>query len=171
MENNINRSEKKKSRFNIIDALVIIIAFLLAALVFLAIDPFDLVVDTDKQTVVLRYTVEFDAVDNDVAKNIALEEGVSNANTVLAMGVVKDVSIQQAYVWEMLDGEMVKKDIAGKSRVFVTVEVECTYKDGVGYFVNGQQIAVGTSLQLRFADFVGSGYCVSLETVTGEVAR
>ncbi len=167
MENSINRSEKKKSRFNIVDALIIIIAFVLAIAAFFVIDPFDLIVDNGKQTVKLRYIVEFDAVNDDVSANIILGESVSSSTSVHNIGTVTDIKSQQAYLWEKSDDgrQMVKKTIEGKSNMFITIEVECVYENGIGYFVNGQQIAVGTLLQLRFSNFVGSGYCVSIEKV------
>ena len=54
---------------------------------------------------------------------------------------------------------------ADKSDIYVTIEVKCTYAKGEGYVVGTQQIAVGTPLALRFNDFFGKGYCVSIEQV------
>jgi hypothetical protein len=87
------------------------------------------------------------------------------SNTDYALGTVNTVRTQEAQVWEAVDGEMVKKTLADKSDIYITIEVKCTYAKGEGYVVGTQQIAVGTPLALRFNDFFGKGYCVSIEQV------
>lgn len=45
----------------------------------------------------------------------------------------------------------------------VTVRVTADFEAGVGYSADGCRIAVGREYQLRFANYTGSGVCVSLQ--------
>lgn len=169
MENNIKNNEAKKGRFNIVDAfaILIIIAILFAA--FYIFDPFSLFVPEGRQNVTLQYVIEFKGVDNDVVDidNFKVGETVVGMATNYAMGKIKDIKIEESYVWEANEEgtAMVKKTLANKSDIYITIEVSATFKKGEGYLVDGVQIAHGTLLNLRFENFIGSGRCIELKKV------
>lgn len=165
MENNIQNNGTKKTRFNMVDAIAVILVLVIALGVFFVLDPINLFSANGKETVTLLYVVEFKGVDNALKSKINSGDAVMLSNTDYALGTVNTVRTQEAQVWEAVDGEMVKKTLADKSDIYVTIEVKCTYAKGEGYVVGTQQIAVGTPLALRFNDFFGKGYCVSIEQV------
>ena len=47
--------------------------------------------------------------------------------------------------------------------IFVTLEIQCTYREGVGYFINDDQILVGQSMEFKFPRFESIGECVSIQ--------
>jgi len=108
--------------------------------------------------------VVFRGVDDDVIGGISQGSTVTNASTGDVLGKATSVRKRDAVVWEYIEGEsnMVKKTLEGKSDVYVTIHLDCVYEQGIGYTINGQQIAYGTDLSLRLSGFVGTGECVSL---------
>ena len=165
MENNIINTENKKGRFNIVDALIVVIILLIAFAMLWIFDPFLWFSTDTKQEVTLKYVVELKGVDDDVKSNIKAGETVTNASTSNAIGTILAVKVRNATVWEY-DKEsdsMVEKTIEGKNDIYISVQVKCVYEKGIGYTVNGQQIAYGTVLNLRLANFNGLGTCVSIE--------
>lgn len=164
MENNIKNTEKKQRRFNAFDLLVLIIALAVAFAAFWIIDPFYLFSANEKQPVTLTYVVVFRGVDDDVKNGMKMGDTVTAGSTSEVLGKVTAIKTKEAVVWEYVEGNdtMVKKTLEGKSDVYLTVKVDCVFENGVGYTVNGQQIAYGTKLSLRLSSFVGTGECISL---------
>ena len=169
MENNIKNNETKKGRFNIVDAFAIIMVLAILFAAFCIFDPFSLFVPEGRQNVTLRYVLEFKGIDNDVVdiNNFKKGEMVVGANNNYSMGKIVDVKVEESFVWEKSeDGKtMVKKTLADKSDIYITLEVNATFKKGEGCLVNGVQIAHGTLLNLRFENFIGSGKCIELTKV------
>lgn len=169
MENNINVSEKKRGSFNVADAVIIIVILALAFGVFRLIDPFHWFTANDVRDVSIRYVVKLRSIDNDVNIKDNIKKGMSvmNSTTEYSIGNVEAVNVREAVVWEYVEDspEMTQKTIEGKSDVYITVTVKATFESGVGYEVNGQRIAVGTTLDIRLSGFVGSGDCVELEEI------
>lgn len=162
MENSINNRKKKK--VNAFDILLIVIALALAFAAFWILDPFYLFSGDQKQPASITYVVVFRGVDDDVIEGISQGSTVTNASTGDVLGKATSVRKRDAVVWEYVEGEsnMVKKTLEGKSDVYVTIHLDCVYEQGIGYTINGQQIAYGTDLSLRLSGFVGTGECVSL---------
>ena len=165
MENNIQNNSTKKARFTMVDAIAVILVLAIALGVFFVFDPFNLFAATGTETVTLVYVVEFSGVDNSLKSKINVGDTVMLSNTDYLFGVVKGVRVMDAKVWEAVDGVMTEKTLADKSDVYVTIEVKCTYAREEGYVVAEEQIAVGKAFALRFNDYFGTGYCISLEQV------
>ena len=167
---NITVNEKRRVKFNVVDAMIIIASIILIGAILVFTDPFGWFDFSNSSRVTLQYIVEFKAVDNDVKNHINIGESAWIASGNQEMGSIAGIESFRAYSWESDEegGVMVKKPMAGKNDVYVTIKAPCVYVDGVGYFVNGKQIAVGSLLELRFASFSGSGYCVGFEVVDGE---
>ena len=49
-----------------------------------------------------------------------------------------------------------------KDTVYITIEIVCTYQEGVGYFINDRQLFVGENMELKFTMFDATGECVSI---------
>ncbi len=167
MENNIKKTEAKRGRFNIVDALLILVMLALCFAALYIADPFNWFSANTVRDTTLKYVVEIKEVNDDVKTNVKVGDRVFNSHTNNDIGKVTFLKTQPSYRWEYVEGgaEMIKKTVAGKSDVFVTVDVICTYEKGVGYTVDGQQIAVGMPITVRTSGFVGSGYVVSIEEV------
>lgn len=165
MDNGINRSVLKKGRFNLIDAIILLISVALMFVLLWVFDPFEWFADFEKQEVSVTYVVEFSAVDKELADKISHGDIAINKQNEEIVGRVIDVATEPSYEWVPSSDEsiMVKKQIEGKIDLKVTITVECTLEQGIGYMTNEKQIAVGSLFDLRFDNFVGSGYCVSME--------
>ena len=158
----------KKGRFNVIDLLLIILIFVIIGSLILVFDPFAFFKKGSTENVTLRYTVEIKNVSNDLKNNIKVGDKVLNSATGYDMGSVVAVETQSSFEWEYVQGDdyMSKKYSTDKSDIIVTIDVESIYEKERGYMVDGDQIAVGILAYLRFSDFVGSGYCISIERIS-----
>ena len=168
MENNTKQSENKKGRFNIVDALIVIVILAIAAGLLWITDPFSWFSEVERTDVKLRYVVEIKSIDDDLAmsiKKIKFNQTALNSSGSIQMGKVQSVKTAESTVWEYdkSRGEMVQKTVEGKIDVYFVIDSDCVYEKGVGYLLGNNQIAVGSPVGLRFPDFVGSGYCVSIE--------
>lgn len=164
MDNTVNKTEQKKWKFNAFDVVLLLLVLAIIVAALWVFDPFYMFSGDQKQPASITYVVVFRGVDDDVSGGIKNGDTVMGAATSDVLGKVTSVRKQEAVVWEYVEGEdtMVKKTIEGKSDVYVTIKVECVYENGVGYIVEGRQIAYGTELSLRLSGFVGTGECVSL---------
>ncbi len=165
MENNIRNTEQNKSRFNMIDGFVIILIIAVMFAAFYILDPFNVFVKVDEKDVKLTYVIKFEGVDGDFKDNILVGEIARSANTDYNMGKVVDVKVQNSTKWVQKDDSvtMVKVTLQDKYDVFVTITVDCLDVAGVGYMINGKQIAYGSAVELRFSEFIGSGHCVEFK--------
>lgn len=165
---NSQNSGTKKGRFNIVDLLLILLILVIVGALLLMFDPFSLLSKNNSENVTLRYTVEIKNIGNELKNNIKSGDKVLNSSTGYDMGTVVAVETQDSFEWEYIEGDeyMSKKYMTDKSDVIVTIDVKTTYEQGIGYMVDGKQIAVGVLTALRFPNFVGSGYCISIERVS-----
>lgn len=165
MENNTNKPESKSGRFNIIDALIIVIALLLVLGAMWIFDPFELFGDDAVRDVRISYTVEIKDINDDFVSLIREGDSVIDPATGASIGTVSMVDFSEAYVWRYSEesSEMVKISIEGKVNVILTIEVDGEYESGVGYTAAGVQIAYGAPVSVRTPDFLGSGYCTSFK--------
>ncbi len=167
MENNTNKPESKSGRFNIIDALIIVIALLLVLGAMWIFDPFELFGDDTVREARISYTVEIKDIDDDIASLIKEGDSVIDPATGASIGVIGAVGVGEAYVWRYSEEstEMVKTYIDGKVNVILTIEVDGEYESGVGYTAQGVRIAYGELISVRTSGFSGSGYCTSFEEI------
>lgn len=167
MENNINKTETKKWRFNFVDAFLVITLIAVCFAVFYVADPFNWFSAGEVREVTLKYVVEIKGVNDDVKSNVKLDNTVFSSGTDNVIGKVSAFKSEPSYTWEYVEGEpeMVKKTVAGKSDLYITVETKCTYESGIGYTANGQQIVVGMPIAIRTPRFTANGYVVSIEEV------
>ena len=164
MEHRINNIKTIKGKFNIVDVIVIALALLLIFTALFIFDPFDWVAPIDRREVAVTYVIEISGVDNELCTGIEAGQTVINSVTGETIGRVNIVLLSDAYQWELSekDGKMVKKTIAGKNNVSLTIVTICTFERGIGYIVGGQQIAVGTPISIRLPSFLGGGFCVGI---------
>lgn len=159
-----NQATKKSHRFNIIDVVVFLVILSLFIALFIFIDPLGRNNEqTEKKKVLCVvelkefYQKQINAiqVDDQVLFNL---DGVD-------IGKVVEIEPKLSYTWDKSDekGQMVLLQNKGKVTLYVTIEVECSYQDGVGYFLHSQQLLVGETLGFKFPMLEMNGEVVSIQ--------
>lgn len=156
-------SAKRHKKFNIIDAAVIIVLLILAAvLVYAALS--QLGVGTSGKTV--RYVLETDILSSDYASKVAVGDGVYTYDGVQNIGTVSAVSLSPArHTGTDAEGNPVSSEIDGYSVLYITVEAKMLSTPS-GYAVGDTVVNVGRDLELRFPSLYCNAQCVSIEEVT-----
>lgn len=167
MEDNRTQSQKHrtKSRFNILDAiLIILLVFIVAIAVLLTLPIFNEKIMSGEK-VVISYTLVFDNFDDSVY-SIVVDQNVTDVETGRVIGrvaltpesiphydfVLTTNEAEEEYAVKHLYGDMGKQ-------VTVTVIGTANYKEGLGYYIDGSRIAIGRKMKLRFANYTGECYC------------
>ena len=174
MEENKVKAKKHGSigRFKVLDFIIIATVVLLVAVcVVLTVPKFQKMFLSD-DTVQITYTVVFENVDESVYDLITLDQAVVNALDGSSLGTValtpETVSYYEFILDKSSDGDYVAKKVALDSlgqNVTVTIRATARYNEGTGYTVDGCRIATGAELQLRFPNFVGTGYCNGVSVI------
>ena len=162
------QKKKKQGRFNLIDFLIVLIILSLVASIVYLFSPVSLVRRfLAKESQNIYYTVEFQGVDEAFISKITENQTVVHSVSKNAMGTVtavdyntKYTELQLAYDEEEAVG--VLAEYPNRYNVVVTIYSESEYVEGSGYSVNGQRIAVGEKMALRFPDYAGEGFCIGL---------
>lgn len=163
------RNKKKQGKFNLVDFLIVLIVLLLLGSVVYLFSPISLVrrlMTEEKKNI--YYTVEFQGVEEEFISKITENQTVVHSVSKNTMGTVTAVDYNTKYT-ELQFVENEEGEVAGvlaehpnRYNVVVTIYSTSEYAEGVGYSVNGQRIAVGEQLSLRFPDYAAEGYCIGL---------
>ena len=155
---------KRKFRFNIIDALIIL-------LVLAAVGVIGYVVASEKQTPEevkqdkkIQYVIQITELKDEFTGNIKPGETLYEVETNKKLGVVTACNSEKTYYTDSKKGVQVISEIDGRSNMFVTVEADASFKDNI-YTVNGVSILVGTSIRFITPGLTSGAVVVSLETV------
>ena len=158
-----NKATQKTHKFNIVDIVVLVLALVILVAAFLWIDPFGWITpEKEDKGVSVLFILELNDVEKSVGEKIKLEDEVVFYDTI---GKVVQMSKAPALIWSIpANGDqMVLYRHPNKDTIFVTLEIECIYKEGEGYFINDKQILVGQSMNFRFPTFEATGECVSIQ--------
>ena len=163
MENN---RLTKKTRFNIVDAIVIVAVLTFIALFVFVLDPFAWFKDDAyyKETQ-MTYVVEIKGVDSEIIDSISENNDIFDSVNGDPLGTVESIEVLPHYEWKSIEGEseMKQVEVQGKKDMKITVRVSCTYQKDIGYIVGSQQIAVGSKMNICCSEFFGSGYCITIK--------
>ncbi len=161
-----SKSGKKTRKFNFIDAVLIIIILLVGAAVVNVFSPFSWLSNLrSDSTREIQYTVELSGVDGEYIDAIKENDTVVDSVSKYTLGTVKAVDYNTQYTvleYDEVNQAGVLAAYPNKYNVLVTMTATASYKEGEGYSVNNYRIAVGEKLALRFPDFTGEGYCISI---------
>ncbi len=173
--NNGAANNKKKRKFNIIDFFILVLIVALIASLVYALSPWSQLKklwSTDE--ISFQYSVEFKNVDEQFIQLIENGDLVINSITKKEMGTVIDVDRSQKsyklHYKENTDSEGkitiegTPVELENQYDITVYIKSSAIYEQGKGYTVNGDRIAIGEELSLRFPQFERSGYCVSIAT-------
>ena len=157
---------KKRVGFNFIDVLIILFVLAFIFVVINVLSPLSIFKKFfAEDTITVRYTVEFIAVDEAYIDSIKENDAVVDAVSKHTLGNVDAVDNNTLYTslqYNEEDGSGSLSVHEGKYNVTVTITATGSYEEGVGYNVNGKRIAVGEKMSLRFPDYVAEGYCIAL---------
>ena len=159
---------RKQKKFNIIDAmLIIIIAAAIGVLVYVLMGN-NLI--NSSQNVTILYKIEVPIIKNSMLPDIRkLQAGNEILDSVRnqSIGNIYDVEIDEAYfnLENSATGVVERVIHPEHSKVTLTVQVRCEKSDIKKYYINGKNIMTGTKIDFRTPYFIYSGYCIYLEEV------
>lgn len=169
-KNNGTSRAQAKHRFNILDALIIIIAAAVAAVLLMAYLPGGLArISSDGDTTII-YTVEVQGVKRDLASGISVNDSVTEKQTSVALGRVSSEVEVTAYNYVRYDtktGEVVLDEYDDLATILITITADARSDGSRGYTVNGCRIAIGAEYSLSSPNFEGIGTCISISEISG----
>ncbi len=166
-------SAKKKGsrryRFNFIDLLIILTVLLLVAIGISLFSPVSWIDKISKKDEVrIQYTVEFLGVDESLIEMIKEESLAVDSVSKNSLGRVRAVDASTPYSvlsYDEVNDAGVLSAYPDKYNVLVTIEADAKYESAEGYTINDLRIAVGEKMSLRFPDYAGEGFCISVSVV------
>lgn len=170
MNNIQNKAAAKKYKFNIVDVAVIVLIFIAIISLILIFDPFHWVDDWfNTKEVTVEYVIEFKALDDNVANRVNVHDVLIGEGEDKRVASITNVETRTAFGWipNHENGVMEKSVLKNKKNLFVTVEVDSVYKEGEGYFIGKERVAVGSQIKISFPTIEGTliGYCVSMKVI------
>lgn len=161
--------EKRVRGINIVDVALIVV---MLCLVLVAVEYFTSfsLTGIGGTTRTIEYTLEFESVDGEMAKNVAVRDAVLSASGHKSLGQVSAVSEQPAvaYVYDPTAGALAARELPADAqghapvKLRVTVRAEASYHEGDGFSINGVRISIGDIVGVSMDGFSGSGKCVSI---------
>ena len=155
-----------KSAVNVIDVLLILIILAVGAVlayVFVFSGRGEAHVP---QMHTVRYVVELKNIRNEFAGHITVGEKAIDSVAMYNIGTVVAYEEKDAtYIGtDLIRGEPVVSAYPERKNLYVTIEAQA-YLDDNAYVIDGYQVAVGLNVGLKLPNFVGSGYCISLDVI------
>ncbi len=177
MEKKIKRASRSGWRFNILDALIIllIVAFVASAVVLLIPNVTELLGDKGDRQII--YTVVFSEVDEELALAADIYDGqtVIDKSTGRVLGtVIGDALVDDSYEFVIKNGALDDAPLLesglyeGKKTLTVTLTATATYNEGRGYEVDGCRIACDRVIEMIFPGFTGKGVCTVVTETDNE---
>ena len=156
---------KKKTKFNIVD--VIIIVLVLAAIAAVIYVFFGSKLSSDgvsNEKKKISYVLQITELREFYVDNISKDDSVYEADTDKYLGKVVSVSSAAAtrIGTDLASGAQVVSEIEGRVNLFVTIENEAEFYDGQ-YLVDGIPIIVGNVVSMVTPDLLAPANIVSVE--------
>ena len=153
--------KKARVKFNAVDFIIVFVVTAIIAVLLISVFG----TSADSQTVKLEYTVRLENVREDFIDNILYGETVYASSSQVPIGIVSGVDNSERYAvyeYDSRSNAIVGIEYPDKYNLKVTVLADAGFSEGVGYSIGGIRVAVGSKLDLRFANYVGSAYCVEI---------
>lgn len=162
--------QKRKTGFNIIDALIIIIVAVIGvAAYFLFFGSKDMPSADDPEqpeAAKVRYVLQVNQIPAEYSDNIKVDENVIDYGTHTSAGDVVAVDYEN-YVYvghDKTTGQQKLTTVDKSVNLYITVEGDAIMKDQT-YYVNDTSLYIGKRLDMMMPDLFCSGYVISLETI------
>ena len=159
--------KREKKGFNGMDLfLVIIIALIIAAGVFLLRNINKNSGVSESKTVTIEYTVEFKKLYSSALGQVKEGDDVRDPDNKQSMGrvVAAQTAPYSQIVYNDNDGSVYMAEHPDYRDLLITLRAEAVHSNK-GYYVNGTRILVGKSNNVWSRGFVGTGYCISIREV------
>ena len=153
--------DKKKAKFTVIDALIIIVV--LAVLVVGGIKVLPMFTNTAK-TQKVECTVLLASVERALADAMKVGDDVTMSLTEKDGGVIKNIEVTPATktVFDSISGEYVTQQIENKYDISVTVEVDAVVSD-TAVKVGSTVMKVGAETTVRGKGYASMGYMTVID--------
>ena len=164
MNKNIQTAPKRKTKFNFIDALLILVILAAAILIvyFFTSDG----LGTNTSAVTLEYQVLITGVRNEYRDLIQIGDGVIDSVGLFEIGTVSDVKYED-YLYPVenaRDGTVVLSEYPDHSNIILYIRADAAVDSGF-YYINGFKLAVGTLVSVCTPNFTEAGYCTVITEV------
>ena len=160
----------KKHKFNIIDAVIIILlGTIIAVAAFFLLR--DKPTDEVKETVAIEYVVEFRKVRDELNNKISVGDTVVDSVAKYHIGEVIAVSAVPAVFSDGNDfntSTAIAGTYPGYSDVRMTVSAEAVINGGRYVLSGGYNISVGSRVDVRTPNYNGTGYCTAIRESEAE---
>lgn len=162
--------QKRKSTFNIIDALIVLLVVAVGlGVYFLFFRQSSDVVEEDQpapQNARIRYVLQVSEIKNEYTDNIQIGEKVIEYGTRTSVGEVTAVGNEE-YVYvghDKTTGQQKLTPLKDYSNLYITVEGNATMKSEL-YYINENAMYVGRKIDMFLPDLFCTGTCISLEII------
>ena len=164
MNKNIHTAPKRKTKFNFIDALLILVILAAAILIvyFFTSDG----MGSSASAVTLEYQVLINGVRDEYRDLIQIGDRVIDSVGLFEIGKVSDVKYE-AYLYPVenaREGTIVLSEYPDHSNIILYIRADATVENGF-YYINGYKLAVGTLVCVRTPNFTEAGYCTVITEV------
>ena len=159
---------KAKIRFNLMDALILLVALAVIALLLyvFVFSETSSVQSAAAEQYELTYVVEVTGIEEEFAEMIAVGDTAIDSSKKMHIGTVTAVEVQPyTHMGTNLhEGTLVLNPVDDYVNLYITIRADATL-EGISYTISGYDIYVGKGVNLAFSDIVCSGYCISLDAV------
>lgn len=159
--------KRTKKGFNGMDLFIlIVIAVVIAAAVFIVRGMGNGAAGASSSGVTIEYTVEFAKINNSVIGALKEGDSVTDPDNKQNIGTV--VAVQSVPYSELIyndnDGSVYMAENPDISNLLITVRAEAVHSDA-GYYVNGARFLVGRACNVWSRGFAGNGYCINIREI------
>ena len=162
--------KKKGFRFNIIDAIVILIIIAAAVLLGIILSKGGSGIFGIKSSKVqIEYTVELKNIRDEFRSEDFIKEGDSVTDSVTLYSIGNVISVKYSpgsFSGYNSAGEAVNSEYPNHTNIVLTIRAEADISDGF-YSIGGYTVAVGKEIGVRLPNFVSEGYCSSITEIDG----
>lgn len=160
--------QKRKSSFNVIDALVIllVIAVGLGAYFLFFRKNSDVIDEASAESVRIRYVLQVNELSAEYADNVKVGECVIDYGTHTGAGNITAVG-DEPYVYvghDKTTGQQKLTTVEDYVNLYITVEGDATMKNEL-YYINDTAVYVGRRLDMILPELFCAGNCISLEII------
>lgn len=158
--------EKRAWRFTALDLIILIVLLAVIAAAVWFFGPFGGDASGESAQVKVEYTVEIKGLEEHYVDNIHVGDTVIDSVTKKRVGTISAVETMP-YIEYLLDNEegvILEKEYPGQNTLLVTISAEATQSER-GYDIEGYRLAIGVLHYMQLPNWVGSGYCIGIETV------
>lgn len=128
-----------KKKLGIIDIFILLVFVIVTVFAFKKYGKKTAVVENTRQ---VSITLMYGQVPKDVADNLKLEGTVMDEQRQISLGDIKDLKLEDGYVFTLSDGELLKNKAEHYKTVYITTQTEAVVFDN-GISISGNKYEIG----------------------------